>query len=158
MSQEPKVTRFGADPTVDQELATKAYVDAGGGSGVGFVIGSFRSGSHGSGALRFWSMIGDSVSTSTENNVQFAVGFESTLEQIFCQINANSLNDVCTCGMRDDGATPSTITIASATTGNFSNTGIGSTVATASLLNWFTDSTVASSGSITFQAYSASLI
>lgn len=27
MSQEPKVTRFGADPTVDQELATKAYVD-----------------------------------------------------------------------------------------------------------------------------------
>lgn len=33
MSQEPKVTRFGADPTVDQELATKAYVDAGGGGG-----------------------------------------------------------------------------------------------------------------------------
>jgi len=27
MSNEPKVTRFGADPTVDQELATKAYVD-----------------------------------------------------------------------------------------------------------------------------------
>jgi len=31
MSQEPKVTRFGALPTVDAELATKAYVDAGGG-------------------------------------------------------------------------------------------------------------------------------
>jgi len=31
MSQEPKVTRFGADPTVDQELATKAYVDNTGG-------------------------------------------------------------------------------------------------------------------------------
>jgi len=27
MSNEPKVTRFGADPTVDQELATKSYVD-----------------------------------------------------------------------------------------------------------------------------------
>jgi len=33
MRHEPKVTRFGADPTVDQELATKAYVDAGGGGG-----------------------------------------------------------------------------------------------------------------------------
>jgi len=31
MSQEPKVTRFGALPTVDAELATKAYVDSGGG-------------------------------------------------------------------------------------------------------------------------------
>jgi len=28
MSNEPKVTRFGADPTLTQELATKAYVDA----------------------------------------------------------------------------------------------------------------------------------
>jgi len=34
MSQEPKVTRFGADPTVDQELATKAYVDNSGGGGI----------------------------------------------------------------------------------------------------------------------------
>jgi len=33
MSQEPKVTRFGADPTVDQELATKFYVDNTGGGG-----------------------------------------------------------------------------------------------------------------------------
>jgi len=33
MSNEPKVTRFGADPTLEQELATKAYVDAGGGGG-----------------------------------------------------------------------------------------------------------------------------
>jgi len=31
MSQEPKVTRFGALPLIDSELATKAYVDAGGG-------------------------------------------------------------------------------------------------------------------------------
>lgn len=29
----PKVTRFGADPLLDQELATKAYVDQGGGDG-----------------------------------------------------------------------------------------------------------------------------
>jgi len=36
MSQEPKVTRFGADPTRAQEVATKAYVDAGGGSGLTF--------------------------------------------------------------------------------------------------------------------------
>jgi len=36
MSQEPKVTRFGADPTVPQEIATKAYVDAGGGGGLTF--------------------------------------------------------------------------------------------------------------------------
>jgi len=36
MSQEPKVTRFGVDPTVAQELATKAYVDAGGGGGQTF--------------------------------------------------------------------------------------------------------------------------
>jgi len=28
LSQEPKVTRFGALPTVDSELATKAYVDS----------------------------------------------------------------------------------------------------------------------------------
>jgi len=34
MSQEPKVTRFGASPLIDSELATKAYVDAGGGSGL----------------------------------------------------------------------------------------------------------------------------
>jgi len=36
MSQEPKVTRFGALPTVDAELATKAYVDSGGGAGLTF--------------------------------------------------------------------------------------------------------------------------
>lgn len=33
MSQQPKVTRYGSDPTVPQEVATKAYVDAGGGGG-----------------------------------------------------------------------------------------------------------------------------
>lgn len=38
MSQEPKVTRFGADPTVAQELATKAYVDSGGGNTFARVI------------------------------------------------------------------------------------------------------------------------
>jgi len=37
MSQEPKVTRYGVDPLVDQELATKAYVDnSSGGSGLTF--------------------------------------------------------------------------------------------------------------------------
>jgi len=36
MSQEPKVTRYGALPIVDAELATKAYVDSGGGSGLTF--------------------------------------------------------------------------------------------------------------------------
>jgi len=36
MSQEPKVTRFGVDPLVPQELATKAYVDAGTGGGLTF--------------------------------------------------------------------------------------------------------------------------
>jgi len=36
MSQEPKVTRFGALPLIDSELATKAYVDSGGGGGLTF--------------------------------------------------------------------------------------------------------------------------
>jgi len=36
MSQEPKVTRFGADPTLDQEVATKAYVDNSSGGGLTF--------------------------------------------------------------------------------------------------------------------------
>jgi len=43
MSQEPKVTRFGADPTVDQELATKAYVDgSSGGGGLAFISQHYR--------------------------------------------------------------------------------------------------------------------
>jgi len=36
MSQEPKVTRFGALPLIDSELATKAYVDGAGGGGQTF--------------------------------------------------------------------------------------------------------------------------
>jgi len=38
MSQEPKVTRFGADPTINQELATKAYVDNASGGGLMFAV------------------------------------------------------------------------------------------------------------------------
>jgi len=41
MSQEPKVTRFGASPLIDSELATKKYVDdsgGGGGSGKTFAV------------------------------------------------------------------------------------------------------------------------
>jgi len=36
MSQEPKVTRFGALPLIDSELATKAYVDGSSGGGQTF--------------------------------------------------------------------------------------------------------------------------
>jgi len=36
MSQEPKVTRFGVDPTVAQELATKNYVDTSSSGGLTF--------------------------------------------------------------------------------------------------------------------------
>jgi len=37
MSQEPKVTRFGALPLIDSELATKAYVDSSSGGGQTFL-------------------------------------------------------------------------------------------------------------------------
>jgi len=122
MSQEPKVTRFGADPTVAQELATKAYVDAGGGGGASIIIGGAYQSSTGSNSTLFYFPDGQTLQAqTTETNVATEFSFAWNFKRLTLRVpvNTKSLDGIAS--MRDDGAniTGGVITITAGVTGIF---------------------------------------
>jgi len=152
MSQEPKVTRFGADPTVDQELATKAYVDSSGGGGGRAFLGSYGiNTSHAGNANVFatwssWAFTSMSGS-ATESKMITAIGWAITIKRIYCVSDTNTKNGVTIQGVRDDGVTSSSLTIAASTTGNFDSGDLTDEIASGSEVCWIFDPTASSSGS-----------
>jgi len=135
MSQEPKVTRFGANPTVPQELATKAYVDAGGGGGASLVLWT-------QGVNRITESIEILIGvmgarkTGTEADANIPIQFAITIIRHQIAITANAKTADVDVSFRDDGVSVATLTIPSATSGKFDSGVISVSVASGSLINW----------------------
>jgi len=149
MSQEPKVTRFGADPTVDQELATKAYVDAGGGGATPHATTGTGHLTSGSNNLLFLPWAGGNGGLgASEANISLTVpfGFTALLTELTC--TTNSKNDETLYFLRDDGVSINTLTVPSSTTGKFASGVLALAVASGSDVAIGVDRTASSSGSL----------
>jgi len=141
----PLTTRYGSTPTVDEELANKAYVDASGGGGDKIICLGFT-GSHVanvSAADNFpilWSWVYSSFSgnlTESLNTITLFVGV--TIKRVLLRMQGNvAIADVIF-QYRDDGVSVAGITVASATTGFFDSGDLTVDVATGSLVNWLID-------------------
>jgi len=152
MSQEPKVTRFGADPTVDQELATKAYVDAGGGGGDKRVLlgDNGMSASYSSNSERFAPVIGfnffNMSGSATEANSQITIDWGITIKRVYVTLVTNNKNANTIIAFRDDGVNVAPITIPATTTGEFDSGDVTTLIASGSLINWIVDTSLSSGG------------
>jgi len=121
MSNEPKVTRFGADPTVDQELATKAYVD--GSSGGGSFVFAWRNVTNlGTLHNRFTAMAGGALGTSEVNN-RTVMSQDFTWSRITVSISSNGSDGTMEMLSRINAADGNqTLTVPIGTTGEFQDT------------------------------------
>jgi len=116
MSQEPKVTRFGADPTVDQELATKAYVDAS--HVASFITGGFFNNSPL--LVDNFIQLNGVIWGTVEIIQQTPFSNDCTLRRITIHISVSTTDEVTDCRLRINGVNGNqVITIASTTTGVF---------------------------------------
>jgi len=151
MSQEPKVTRFGADPTVDQELATKAYVDSsGGGSSLAYLMCAI-SNSNASNTLLFYPFNYFATGVGqTEVTSQIALDTAITLIRTVVNIRNNSHNADSLFAFRDDTVSVASVTVGSGLTGIFNSGAISVAVVAGSLCNLSMDTSASVSGSIRF--------
>ncbi len=141
MSQEPKVTRFGADPTVDQELATKAYVDnsSPGGGFSTHIFGGYQ----GNGALASdlfgvpstWVIV-----SGSETSNQVAAPGAGTYDNLTVNVGTNTRSVAPHFRLRINAVNGNLdITISASTTGVFSDTVNSDTVVIEDLIAWMYD-------------------
>jgi len=160
MSNEPKVTRFGADPTVDQELATKAYVDAGGGGGGNDIIGGFNFAVT-QNQVFFMTLFGGNWAAyneafdATEANISFPIFYDVELNRFICIVPANSKDGNTIIGMRDDGVTAGSVTIGGGLTGAFDSGALTVAIASGSDVNFIYDSTASTGGTLSTKGFFA---
>jgi len=132
-----QTTRFGADPLLDQELATKKYVDdnAGGTNSV-YLGASFTTTYTGVADDRFLGMFvaGNLDGFANDSNKEMTLREQMTLTDVEVNINFNTRGTDCTLAFRDDGVSLGTVTIAANTTGHFETTGLSDIVAADSML------------------------
>jgi len=141
------VTRFGASPLLDDEIATKAYVDAGGGGGADKITLIGFTGNHVTNSTNQvdYAIINSWVFTSftgrsTESLMQLAIDWDLTLKRVLLRITVNSESGDLDFGFRDDGVTVASITVASSTTGQFDTGDLTVLILSGSELNWILDS------------------
>lgn len=135
MSNEPKVTRFGADPTVAQELATKAYVDAVPGSGPSFIAGGF----HANVAMTIDSLFGLGLVqfVSVEANIQTPFSNACTLRRMSINILSSTTDANTDFRLRINGTNGNQIiVIPSATTGVFQDLVNTDSISSGDLVNY----------------------
>jgi len=140
-----QVTRFGPDPTLEQEVATKNYVDSQGGGGGNTIIMA-RRGSNSTNNVRFSSMNND-IWGGIEGDKTNIVGFGFTVIRSTASFATNGKDGDTICGFRDDGVTAGSITVGAGLTGQFDSGAISVAVATLSECCMLLDSSASSSGS-----------
>jgi len=148
MSNEPKVTRFGALPTVDAELATKEYVDNSSGGGVSRFFFAFGQGTFTANNDFFTGVNMENFFDTTESRVQTEIFIDFDIIRITGAIDVNTKNGATICGFRDDGVTIASVSIAASTTGGFDSGALSTSIASGSLMALLMDTGASSSGSL----------
>lgn len=117
-----ETTRFGADPILDQELATKAYVDNSGGGGGAFWLGSGSTSNPASTSTVFYSWIFTSTIASNEAFRVCQAPSDVTMSRLKVDVNANTRTGIQTMTNRVANADGNiTLDIPASTTGDFSD-------------------------------------
>lgn len=149
----PKTTRYGADPLVDPELATKKYVDDNAGGGGSSILTGFSStpSSTFNGAA-FYPIGADRRVTgqTTESVTQQETHFAFQLNRIIVNCSVNNKDEIGTQALRDDGVSIGAVTIAAGTTGQFDSGALTDDVAILSDINLLEDNSASSSGGTQF--------
>jgi len=154
LSQEPKVTRFGADPTVPQELATKAYVDSGGGGSGAFLIGAAMT-SNGTHSNDYHPIfVTQSWSTIRTERSQI-ITFAFTLTRLRLKIRINTSNGATPVSFNEDNVDLGTITVPASATGAFDSGALTDSVAAGSDISIHRDTTSSSAGTFQFMPCTA---
>lgn len=144
------VTRFGVEPTLDNEIANKSYVDSQAG-GTSRDLWSCERGSYVDNQRDFGRILGgDDQRTTTESSTTLTLEYDVQLNAVAVRIVINSKNANTLFGLREDGTTRGLITIAAAATGYFENTGLTDDIAAGDLINEMHDTALSSSGSLKF--------
>jgi len=136
MSNEPKVTRFGADPTVDQELATKAYVDASGGNSGFFGMCESIVGAGATDLFQGLNTGGFSTTTDTDSGV---IGTQLTIKRFTVKVYTNSKASDVPVHIQDDASNVVTITVGAGVTGDFDSGEVTVVIAADSIVGILTD-------------------
>jgi len=153
----PLVTRYGADPTRDLEVANKRYVDNSTGLGY-YVLGATSNGSAGN-TVFFVSPFGQLTITgdSVESEVVMAIRFDSILIRTSCVITANTKNADSLIMFREDGVDRGILTVGAALRGAFDSAVLTDIVLSGDLVNFKRDNTASSSGNLTIGSMTAHL-
>jgi len=144
----PLTTRFGVDPTVDEELANKRYVDnSSGGSSFGFITWQFAT-AMSSNVMTFFGCYGV-TNSNTEGDVTLIQDNGFTVIRHRSHVRLNSKNGNTLLSFEDDSIAIGQLTIAAAATGDFDSGALTDVVAAGSEIDFGRDTSASSSGTIT---------
>jgi len=144
----PLVTRFGADPLLDLEVANKRYVDSSGGGATPRIVFSYTEITRSNNDIRFHAIYSMTSAATSEAARQIELDFDFTITRVRAEIPANTKNAVTVLSFRDDAAIKGSVDVAASTTGQFDSGAITETVADGSLVNFASDLSASSSGSL----------
>jgi len=156
----PLVTRFGADPLLDLEVANKRYVDASGGGTLQPIIMTTNApaGIAVISSVRYGMPINTYLNNSnvtTESLVQRSTHQAFTIRRVIGIQGANSRSEDWTINLRDDGVSVVTVVIGAGLVGTFDSGDITVSIAVDSEMNWRYDwrTGTGTLDNISFQAY-----
>jgi len=143
----PLVTRFGADPLLDLEVANKQYVDNNTGSGF-FILGARHNG-YTTNSNVFGTIFSNNTRVATESQMtaQIFQGFTVIRNGIHILTNSKGAGDTLY-SFRDDGSDIGLLTIAFGTSGLFDSGALTDVVAGGSLIVYRYDTSGQSSGTL----------
>jgi len=145
----PLVTRFGADPLLDLEVANKQYVDNSGGGSAKDVWTMLFTGTQSSNSVLFWGINGVNID-ATENDVETVLSYQVTQTRMISNVYQNTKNGDVILSLRDDGSSINPLTVGAGITGVLDSGAVSTDIALNSTVNFIRDATGSSSGSIGF--------
>jgi len=144
-----QVTRFGADPLLDQELATKAYVDNNMGTTPRFLMGcSFLNENNND--VRYAGIYGASNDSTNESGRQATINFNFQVNRVTVNLNFNSKDGSTIIAFRDDGVSIGDITILAGISGQADSGALTTDVVSGSLVNFILDFSASTTGVVSF--------
>lgn len=116
----PLVTRFGADPLLDLEIANKRYVDNSLPSAASMIMNGYGQGA--SATVTYYWPVGYFTTSTVETNRQIPMSFDTTLSHFKIRsVSNNRVGDIAFNVKIDGVNTGITLTVPSSTTGLFTD-------------------------------------